>query len=530
MTLMKKLLCIFMVCAMLFTLCACHEDDSEETLALGIALPSAPDTLDPAMVDSETEATLVTHIYDNLMRPTEAGTGTAVAKSYTVTDNLDGTETYTFTLRNDVKWSDGTPVTAHDFVYAWRRLVDPNTGSPNATMLNMVKGYEKASLGDLDALEVMAEDDHTFTVALNGHCAYFIGSICTASATMPLKEAVTQNENWDTSAITLVTNGAYRIRNWTEDAIGLSLRKEYYDTKRMGVQDLKFFLDLTGEEAMKAYEAGEVQVVLESEQIEGSMLSYNTDVTVLLVNQMMPSLQNEELRRALSAVIDRNALSDMMGDIYVPAEGLVPHGIAASEGNFRQLNGPVIDNNPEHYQINCDAALDALENVGISSRILGQLSVDLLYESPRHVTLATALQAVWKEKLGIEVTLNAVGEGDILTNLQTSNFTIALTTISTDRNDAIGYLNRFSATSTINYGLYYSAPFDMLMNVANRASDPKARDAYLEDAERLLVESGYVIPLLNTTHHWLVKPDLVGAFDGGSGAHYFGNVRKVPTK
>ncbi len=531
MKLTKRLLCLVLAAVMALSLTACGEDAAEETMALDIAVPGTPDSLDPALVDSETEATLITHIFDNLMRPTAEGVAPAIAKNYTVTDNLDGTETYTFTLRSDAKWSDGSAVTAHDFVYAWRRLVDPNTASPNATMLDMVKGYDQARLGDLEALEVYAEDDTTFTVALNGHCAYFIGSICTAAATMPLKEEATARENWDTSSLGLVTNGAYRVRTWNEETVGLSFRGDYFDAKRVSVQDLKFLLNMTTKKAMEAYAAGEVDVVLESDAAEGSMLSYNTDMTVLLVNQMVPTLQQEALRRALSITIDRNALCETLGSEFVAAEGLVPHGIAASTGSFRELNGPVIDNLPENYDLNCQNAVEALQAVGLNGSVLSQLtSVDLLYEAPRHTALATALQSMWKEKLGIQVTLNAVGSDDILTNLQTSNFTIALTTIATDRNAAIGYQSRFGATSPISYGLYYSAPFGLLLNVANRSSDPQARDAYLEDAERLLVESGYVIPLVNTTHHWLVTPTLVGAFDGGSGAHYFGNVRKAPMK
>ncbi len=526
----KQLLCLLLALAMVFVLCGCNEEKVEETMALTIAMSGVPDSLDPAMVDSETEATLVTHIYENLMRPTVEGTVPAMAKSYTVTDNLDGTETYTFTLRDNIKWSDGSAVTARDFVYAWRRLVDPNTASPNATMLNMIKGYEAARQGDVAALEVTAENDTTFTVALSGRCAYFVSSICTAAATMPVKESATAHEGWDITSGRMVTNGAYRVRSMTKESVGLSLRSDYHDAKHINVQDLKFLLGTKTPDAMAAYEAGEVDVVMKSEQVEGAELSYNTDVTVLLVNQTALTLQDEALRCALSDTIDRNALSEMMGKQYVPAEGLVPHGIYASEGTFRELNGPVIDNLPENYETKCEAAMEDIRAAGIAPAYLGYLTVELLYEAPRHTALATALQGMWQEKLGVQVSLRAVGGEDMLTNLQTSNFTIALTTVTTDRNDAIGYLDRFGSSSTINYGLYYSAPFDMLLNVAHRSSDAQARDAYLEDAERLLVEGGYVIPLLNTTHHWLVRSDLVGAFDGGSGAHYFGSVRVRPAQ
>ena len=110
----------------------------------------------------------------------------AVAKSYAVEDNLDGTETYTFTLRQNARWSDGKTVTAHDFVYAWQRLADPATGSPHAALLDMVAGYSQArEKQDGSLLQVSAPDDFTFVVQLSYKCAYFLTDVCAASATMP---------------------------------------------------------------------------------------------------------------------------------------------------------------------------------------------------------------------------------------------------------------------------------------------------------------------------------------------------------
>ena len=157
---------VLAVCLLALTGCAQQRD----TMTLRVCLDSAPATLDPAMAATDAERTVVSHLFENLMKLSRGENGSiqaapAVAKSYAVEDNLDGTETYTFTLRQNARWSDGKAVTAHDFVYAWQRLADPATGSPHAALLDMVAGYSQArEKQDGSLLQVSAPDDFTFVV------------------------------------------------------------------------------------------------------------------------------------------------------------------------------------------------------------------------------------------------------------------------------------------------------------------------------------------------------------------------------
>ena len=168
----------------------------EEDMSFRVAMSSVPATLDPALASTDEEKTVVSHLFENLMKLQSDGNGgtaavNGMARSYQCETTADGQETYTFKLRSSAKWSDGTRVKAGDFVYAWKRLVSPATGSKNAGLLDMVAGYSAARAGNADALQVSAPDDDTFVVALSGRCPYFIDSICTAAATMPVRsEAV----------------------------------------------------------------------------------------------------------------------------------------------------------------------------------------------------------------------------------------------------------------------------------------------------------------------------------------------------
>lgn len=174
------LLCLCMTAALL---AGCGRGRSGESTA-SVVMTGSVSTVDPAYAATPAERTLVLHLFDNLYRWTAEGAVPAAAHTYDCTDNEDGTQTYTFHLRRDGKWSDGSDVTAEDFVYAWRRLVSPETDSQEAEILSMVAGYEDAHAGDPEALGVYAEDEHTFVVTLSTMCPYFVDAVCTAAATM----------------------------------------------------------------------------------------------------------------------------------------------------------------------------------------------------------------------------------------------------------------------------------------------------------------------------------------------------------
>lgn len=533
MTRAKRLLCLALALCFVLTAAGCTETQQQETaaaaLSLRIALDDAPATLDPAMVTTDTEKTIVGHVFENLMKLTPEGVAPAQCKSYECVDNLDGTETYTFTLRDSAKWSDGKNVTAFDYVYSWQRLVDGAYGSPNAALLNMVSGYEEAAAGNPSALEVSAADSATLVVHLNCHCPYFLSGICTAAATCPVRSEVAVQEGWGQNRSDLLTNGPFTVAMWTGSQLLLQKNEDYYDAKRISVEALSFRCNVTADDAMAQFEAGEVDAVMDSGPVEGAALSYLPKTGVLLVNQMAGSLRRQALRQAMSLVADRNALAKLMGESCIAAQGLVSPGTSATqEGTFRQYSGSVIDNLPENYAANCQTAQQKLEAAGITADMIENLGVvSLLYEA-QYEPVARALQQVWQDALGLHVTLRSASADAMRDALEQGVFTIALTELTSDRNDALGFLGRFSGGGSGNYGMYYSNAYDMLMRCAAAAKSAEARDAYLMDAERLLLESGFVIPLWSDTHYWLVRSGLTGALDNGQDTHYFTYVRAVP--
>ena len=543
----KRLLALALALCTVLAMVGCTSAEPEQ-MTMRAALVDALVTLDPARAVTETEKTVAANLFENLMKQTTAGVVGAQAAGYEYTDNMDGTETYTFTLRNDIYWSDGKRVTAHDFVYAWQRLVDPATASPHASILNMVAGYADAISGDPAALQVSASDDRTFVVTISGHCSYFLSVVCTAVSTMPVRadvaspaesEEETQTEqgdqeaqpvqDWSMDAATLLTNGPYAVTGMTEEGLSAAAAERYYDARRLGPDVLEFRYTGSSEDAMALYDAGDVDFVLDAGDVEGAVEASSARVSTVLINQMATSL-SESVRQAMSMVVDRNALAEAVGSEYRAADGLIPYGIVTSDGSsFRDANGPAIDNDPEKYDARCQEAVGLLLSAGYSAAALERMNpVTLLYESNAvNVKVAQMLQAVWRDKLGIRVSIRGVSPEDMMTVLKNGEFSLALTDVNGDRNTALSYLNRFSSDQQENYGQFYSNAYDMLIRVAANSSSDTARDAYLADAEKMLLDSGYVIPLYNETYTWLLRDTLTGIQTDGMGVYYFQGVMEA---
>lgn len=518
-------------------LSGCHREDG---VSFRVAMGSVPATLDPALAATDEEKTVVSHLFENLMKLQSDGSGgttavNGVARSYQCDTTAEGQETYTFKLRSSAAWSDGTKVTAQDFVYAWKRLVDPATGSKNARILDMVAGYSAARTGE-DALQVSAPDDETFVVALSGRCPYFIDSVCTAAATMPVQSAAVARENWSMSPDTLVTNGPYTVASWENDTMLLQQTDGYHDARRLGPESISFRFTADAKTANSLFEKGDADFVLGltdeavAKKIDSWMPDYYPETSVVLLNQLSDLTSNENVRRAMGLVIDRNAIAELLGSrTHLAAEGLVTWGIRSTTGGQFRDFGSAVDNDSENYEKNCQTAQELMKEAGYTATKLKSLTpVIMLYESDGTAdSLALLLQKTWKEKLGLSVTLKGVSSEEITQALERGEYTLAALRVTSDRNDATGFLNRWRMGEEDNYANFTSSAYDMLLRVAAVSASQEARDAYLEDAERLLIEKGNVIPMYCSTRSWSLSESFTGVFGDGLGRYFFTGVHKA---
>ena len=539
----------------LSTLTGCARETAG--ISLAVCVGDVPVTLDPIYAEEAEDQTILVHLYENLMRVTSDGSGkttvtNGMAKSVSQDANYDGTVTYTFKLRS-AKWSDGRAVQASDFVYAWRRLADPASQSPYAELLSVVAGYDEArASGDMSLLGVMAKNESTLVVVLDGNYDWFLREVCTSPATMPLRKDVVQVlkeaadaanaqaageevQRWWSDPTALVTNGAYQAISYApETGLETAVMERYYGP-RSGPQTLTFRFASTPEEAWALYEERQVDAVgqLTEERLTELMederwigipelgtysVIYNCDV-----------FQDPVVRRALSLCIDRNTLAEIAGATARPAEGLVPFGVPESEtGDFRTESSPLLDNSPELYGENCALARQLLGEAGYDSGAnLGQLEY-LYLDSGSHGAVAEALCEMWRSALDLDITPRGVTEQELWSALRSGQYSIAGAKLGAAGNDAECFLMQWTTDSTGNVARYANSAYDTLMSIIASAPDGTARMGCLHDAEELLLMDHALAPLYNRNSDWQLRGSLMGGARDARGWFIFSAVVARP--
>ena len=524
----------------LFSGCGGSKTEAEPFI-LRASVCDAIDSLDPAMNTDDDAESVFCALYENLMRMSDDGSGHAVlangmAKEYTEEINYDGTVTYRFTLRSSARWSDGKKVTADDFVYAWQRLVDPATGSPNHALLSMVAGYDEVREGgDLSLLQVSAKNDTTFCVTLSSACAYFIEGICTAVATMPLRRDLSGKT--DFTGADLVTNGAYRVGTWVRSsALSAERNEQYYESRLVGPDTLQFVFAADSAAAWALYEAGEVDYVshLPDEVIAGFAQNESWQASdiyatcCVLYNNETDLFSNEHIRRAFDLAIDRAAAAAAGGAENRPATGLVPSGIADSgetEDDYRTTGGELCAVDADGLAARQEEAKTELTFAGYYSTSMFP-PVELLYvDGAESDAVAAALQTMWRDTLGVNVMLHGVTQEEYDARMAERNYELAMQKIVAQYDDAMSFLDRWCTLDEQNLIGYENGTYDVLLGVAKASENLVARVAFLHDAEAMLLGDTALSPVYFDGTAHLLREGLRGDYTDGFGTSYLSGVR-----
>lgn len=530
------------VCLSLTAGCA----QREEGLSLSVCVGDSPVSLDPIYAEEAGDQTILTHLYENLMRLNVDASGqisvvNGMAKSVEMDEEITEGKisvTYTFRLQS-ARWSDGQAVKAGDFVYAWQRLADPSSNSPYAGLLSVVQGYEEARAAkDMSLLKVSARNDSTLVVVLDGRHEWFLNEVCTAPATMPLRQDIVQKlklaaGKWWSAPALLVTNGPYCAVDYDAgDYIRLE-RNERYSSSRSGPRDITFrFAD--PEAAGALYESREVDAVWPLPEQRLAELSAGENWSALpelgtyaaVFNCVQEPFAQAELREAMSLAIDRNALARAAGAAARAAEGVVPPGVPENEeGDFRTAGGPLLDNDPGAYEENCRRARALLLEMGYDSGgDVGELEYLYLEDESGGGEAARLLCRQWEEVLGISVTPRGVTERTLMGELRSGNYTVAGLRLTAAVNDGECFLADWTSGAYNNVAGYESSAYDTLMSIIANTSDGTARMGCLHDAEELLLMDYILAPLYTKGTAWEMRETLTGALRDPRGWFSFAGV------
>ncbi len=499
-----------------------NEEEGKKDGVLDINIASEPDSIDPALNTSVDGAIMISHLFESLIRWDDDGEGNAVlkpgiAESWEVSD--DGL-TWTFKLR-DAKWSDGKEITADDFVYSWNRLVDPATGADYEYMLDMVKGYDEKKL------DISAPDPKTFVVNLNVKCPYF-EEICAFPAVMPVrKDIIEANKTWTNSPETLVSNGAYKLEKWDHNStLSMVKNPEYYDQDSVKAEKLAFHLQDDQNAIYASYRSGDLDFINSVPQEEIQKLLDTKELKIkpyvgtyfVCFNTEKEPFNDPRVRKAFSLAIDRNFIvNQVTGQGQEPATAYVPSGVYDAKGaegdDFRTVGGDYYSINDEDYEKNIEEAKKLMEEAGYKDGE-GFPQIDYLYNTDEnHKAIAEALQNMWQENLGVQVSLQNQDWNVFLKERKEGNYNIARHGWIADYNDPMSFIDMWLTGGGNNDAQYKNPEFDKFVKAAKATSDPDERMENMHKAEDILIgEDNVVAPLYFYNNSYMVKPNIKGLY------------------
>ena len=508
---------------------------------LNVCFASEPETMDPSMNRTVDGNVMITHLFEGLYKWVDSdpsGDGrngaTAVlepgmaAEEPTVTPNEDGTYTYTFKLREDAKWSDGQPVTANDFVYSWRRLVDPATASPYNTIIAMVKNANEIIAGELpkEELGVSAPDDHTFVVELTYNCPYFL-DICAFPNTMPLREDIVEGNTTWTDPSTYVTNGPFKMESWTHDAeIVMVPNENYYDVSSISIESLTFALMDDANAQLTAFNSGDLDFMQNPPPDEvATLLADGTLIAgdylgtyYACFNNSKAPFDDVNVRKAFNLAIDRNYIVEMVTQAgEIPAGAWVPESVVDAEGtdgpDFREVGGDFWSTAEEDYEANCEQARELLAQAGYPNGEGFPETTYLYNTDDKNQAVAEALQQMWSNVLGVDVTLNNQDWNVFLETRSAGDYSICRNGWIADYNDPVSFLDMFMTDNGNNDAHYSNAEYDAIMTKVLSDSDAAGRMELMHQAEDLLVgEDQAIAPLYYYSQPYMVADDVHGMY------------------
>lgn len=491
---------------------------------------SEPDSLDPQLARMEASLTILRDAYEGLTSvAADGGVAPAAAESWTVSE--DGRR-YTFRLRRAARWSNGDPLTAADFVAAWRRLVDPATASQYAAMLEPVAGARAilARQAPPDTLGVSAPDDHTLEVMLEAPTAYFL-SLLSHPSTFPVHRPTLAAHGAEFARPGVaITNGAFVPVDWQVGAHVTARRNsQYWDDAGTALDAVRYHHVSDPVVELTRFRAGELDVTytlppgeVARQRAAGARgLHVSPQLGVYyygLALDRPPFDAGPAIRQALAMAIDRRILAErVLGDGELPAFGWVPPGVDGYEpARFEWAGWPVERRLAEARRLYREA--------GYSDQ--APLSIELRFnKSPLHDRLAIAVSAMWREVLGVETRLAAEEFRVLRQSIDSRNVQAFRGSWVADYNDAHSFLQVLEGGFGINLPRYASADYDALLARARTAADPAERAALLAQAERVMLADVPLIPLFFYVSKHLVAERVEGWYDNVMNVTYSKDLR-----
>jgi oligopeptide transport system substrate-binding protein len=485
--------------------------------ALGVTLnrgtAAEPGTLDPHIATGNSAAPILYDMYVGLTTFDAAGQVIpGAAESWTVSE--DGL-TYTFTLRPGLKWSDGSPITSQDFVYSFRRLLDPDTAARFASFFYAIRNARAVVSGDKPPAElgVSAPDAATVMIELAFPAAYFLQNIASnAAAPVPRAAIEAHGRRW-TRPGTMLSNGPYRLAEYVPQShIELEKNPYFYDADQVAIDQVKYYPTQNLATQLNRYLAGELQILLAFPLDKVQWIQDNLadqlyiwpalGTSYFIFNTRQKPFDDPRVRRALSLAIDREGLSaKILSPGEDPAYTITPPAVS-------DYSEPTPDWAAQPMAARMAEARRLMTAAGYGPD--NPLAFDLRYDTREETRrLVVAVGAMWRA-LGVRA---QPVDSDFITlnkTARTGDFAVLRYAWFAPNDDPDTFLGLLDSTNPNNYSGYANAEFDRVFREANRLLDPAARMAKLREAEAIALGDDPIVPVYYFTRRFLVSPRLEG--------------------
>ncbi|SFB26685.1 dipeptide transport system substrate-binding protein [Lentibacillus halodurans] len=478
---------------------ATEENDGSEEKVLYMNNGEEPRSLNPPVGFDSVSWNVLNNLMEGLTRlGQDDQPQPAIAEDWDISD--DG-KTYTFYLREDANWSNGDPVTAEDFAYAWRQLLDPETGSSAAFLGYFIEGGEAYNSGEGSPEDVAVEvvDDKTFEVTLTAPTGFFL-HVLTNPAFFPVnKEVAEENPEWYAEADSFVANGPFKLESWTHDQeMIMAKNEEYWDRDTVNLDKVNWAMVNDVNTEYQMFESNELDVTeipsdMADQLINGDnvVIEDQAGLYFYRFNVEEEPFQNEKIRKAFALAINQEDIVDYVTkNKEEAAKAFVSPGFTTPSGeDFRDVNGDLVNFDPEQ-------AKQLLEE-GMEAEGYDELPpVTLTYNTDeQHKAIAETMQNMFSENLGIDVELANTEWNVFLEDQKALNLQFSRSSFIFDYGDPVNFLESFTTDSSMNRTGWSHDEYDELIAQAKQETNEEERWQHMYEAEKLVAEEMPIFPI-----------------------------------
>lgn len=524
---MKKrlvtLLSLVLFVALAVSGCGTFGDSASGEQVLRVNNQEEPGSLHPQKAQGTHDSWVLEHIFEGLTKKSVDGKVIpGMAKKWEVSN--DGL-TYTFHLRDKITWSNGDPVTAQDFEFAWKFGLNPNTASDYAYQLYYLKGGEAYNIADPEALSaeelkkledavgVKAVDEKTLQVTLEKPAPYFLELLSFYTYYPVNKKVQEANPEWFNEATSYVSNGPFKLTEWKhKESITIVKNENYYDKGKTKLQEIHFAMIDDENTAWQMYQNGdldlayplpqEVQAQLNAEKSPEYVVGDDLATYFYCFNTTKKPFSNVKVRKALAMAINRKALVENVAQGGQRAAfGFTPPGIPDVKGDYQENTGNLFKEDV--------AEAKKLLAEGLAEEGIDKLSFTITYNtSEGHKKIAEAVQEMWRKNLGVEAKLENMEFQVLIDRQHKLDYEVSRSGWLGDYIDPMTFLDMFLSESTQNNTGWKNAEFDKLIKEAQASMDQKLRMKNMREAEKILIGDMPVMPIYFYTSPYTQKPYL----------------------